>query len=218
MRQVCDKYDLPYTTGNFLVQYGKTWRTIAKLSLPDKYLRDTRDDAPETRSERMFAELNRFRRHGSGHRPPSGLKSAIATVRAWRRDKRAAKRLEDRRGPGRLTSTDKGPPRTGRAFSRGAVEADTRLVPTYRTSRRVLSDDSRGYTLPCASVRNRMFSAVVDRTLAGICPRSGDTRFLRCTGRSPDIHHALASGILKSSPEHTGGRTPKTNSHEENSK
>ena len=54
VRQVCDKYDLPYTTGNFAVQYGKTWRTIAKLSLPDKLLRDTRDDAPETRSERMF--------------------------------------------------------------------------------------------------------------------------------------------------------------------
>ena len=42
LREVCDKYDLPYTTGSFLVQYGKTWRTIAKLSLPDKYLRDTR--------------------------------------------------------------------------------------------------------------------------------------------------------------------------------
>ena len=58
VRQVCDKYDLPYTTGSFLLQYGKAWRTIAKLSLPDKYLRDTADDAPETRSERMFAELD----------------------------------------------------------------------------------------------------------------------------------------------------------------
>ena len=57
VRALCDKYDLPYTTGSFLMQYGKTWRTIAKLSLPDKYLRDTADDAPETRSERMFAEL-----------------------------------------------------------------------------------------------------------------------------------------------------------------
>ena len=45
VRQVCDKFDLPYTTGSFLVQYGKTWRTIAKLSLPDRYLRDTADDA-----------------------------------------------------------------------------------------------------------------------------------------------------------------------------
>ena len=57
VRAVCDKYDLPYTTGSFLLQYGKTWRTIAKLSLPDNYLRDTADDAPETRSERMFTEL-----------------------------------------------------------------------------------------------------------------------------------------------------------------
>ncbi len=25
--EVCDKYNLPYTTGSFLVQYGKTWRS-----------------------------------------------------------------------------------------------------------------------------------------------------------------------------------------------
>ena len=85
VRELCDKYDLPYTTGSFLSQYGKTWRTIAKLSLPDRYLRDTADDAPETRSERMFAEL----------RPDStgtdlvtgrrrGLNTAIAAVRQWR--------------------------------------------------------------------------------------------------------------------------------------
>jgi len=84
VREVCDKYDLPYTTGSFLMQYGKTWRTIAKLSLPDKYLRDTADDAPETRSERMFAELEPSQR--------GGLKSAIAAVRARRREKRTARR------------------------------------------------------------------------------------------------------------------------------
>ena len=56
VRQVCDKYDLPYTTGSLLVQYGKAWRTIAKLSLPNKYLSDPAD-APETRIEKMFAEL-----------------------------------------------------------------------------------------------------------------------------------------------------------------
>ncbi len=81
VREICDKYDLPYTTGSFLIQYGKTWRTIAKLSLPDKYLSDTRDDAPETRSERMFDELAPSERRG--------LKSAIAAVRARRREKRA---------------------------------------------------------------------------------------------------------------------------------
>ena len=97
VRQVCDKYDLPYTTGSFLMQYGKTWRTIAKLSLPDKYLRDTADNAPETRSERMFTELE----PGFGVTDPAtgrrrGLKTAIATVRSWRRAKRAEKRTPKR--------------------------------------------------------------------------------------------------------------------------
>jgi linoleoyl-CoA desaturase len=78
------------------VQYGKTWRTIAKLSLPDKYLRDTADNAPETRSESMFAALE----PGFAGTDPAtgrrrGLKTAIATVRGWRRDKRA-KRLDEK--------------------------------------------------------------------------------------------------------------------------
>jgi NADPH-dependent stearoyl-CoA 9-desaturase len=89
VRQICDKYDLPYTTGSFLLQYAKTWRTLAKLSLPDKYLRDTVDNAPETRSERMFTELEP---RISGTDPATGrrrgLKTAIAAARDWRRDKR----------------------------------------------------------------------------------------------------------------------------------
>ncbi len=95
VRQVCDKYDLPYTTGSFLMQYAKTWRTIAKLSLPNKYLRDDADNAPETRSERMFAELE----PGFAGTDPAtgrrrGLKTAIATVRGWRRGRRANKQAE----------------------------------------------------------------------------------------------------------------------------
>jgi hypothetical protein len=39
------------------MQYGKAWCTIAKLSLPGRYLRDTADDAPATRSEQMFTQL-----------------------------------------------------------------------------------------------------------------------------------------------------------------
>ncbi|MGD1173777.1 fatty acid desaturase family protein [Mycobacterium seoulense] len=81
VRQICDKYDLPYTTGSFLMQYGKAWRTIAKLSLPDRHLRDTADDAPETRSERMFTDLE----PGFGGIDPRtgrrrGLKTAIAAI------------------------------------------------------------------------------------------------------------------------------------------
>ncbi len=34
VRQICDKYHLPYTSGPFLTQVAKAWRTIATLSLP----------------------------------------------------------------------------------------------------------------------------------------------------------------------------------------
>jgi linoleoyl-CoA desaturase len=87
VRALCDKYDLPYTTGSFLMQYAKTWRTIAKLSLPNKYLRDTADDAPETRSERMFTALGPgFAKTDPTTGRRSGLKTAISAVRQWRRE------------------------------------------------------------------------------------------------------------------------------------
>jgi linoleoyl-CoA desaturase len=87
VRAVCAKYDLPYTTGSFLLQYGKTWRTIAKLSLPNKYLHDTADNAPETRSERMFTQLEPgFARTDPATGRRRGLKTAISTVRQSRRD------------------------------------------------------------------------------------------------------------------------------------
>ena len=80
VRQLADKYDLPYTTGPLAVQYAKSWRTIAKLSLPNKYLKDTVDNAPETASERMFdGELTSTVDPVTGRR--SGLKSAIARKR-----------------------------------------------------------------------------------------------------------------------------------------
>lgn len=80
VRALCDKYDLPYTTGSLPVQYFKSWRTIAKLSLPNKYLRRTADDAPETASERMFggnavATID----------PVSGRRRGLRTARAQRR-------------------------------------------------------------------------------------------------------------------------------------
>ncbi|CAJ1501709.1 fatty acid desaturase [[Mycobacterium] kokjensenii] len=91
VREVCERYDLPYTSGPFLVQYAKTWRTIAKLSLPDRFLRDTADDAPETRSEKMFAEMApEFFRVDPATGRRRGLKTAISAVRGLRRDKRTA--------------------------------------------------------------------------------------------------------------------------------
>ena len=54
VRELCDKYDLPYTSGSLAHQYLLTLRTIHKLALPDGFLRATSDDAPETASERKF--------------------------------------------------------------------------------------------------------------------------------------------------------------------
>ena len=76
VRALCEKYDLPYTSGPLPVQYAKTWRTIAKLSLPDRFLRATADNAPETRSEKMFEGLAVRSR---------GLKTALADARARHR-------------------------------------------------------------------------------------------------------------------------------------
>ncbi len=56
VRAVCDKFDLPYTTGPLVSQYLLAFRTIHKLALPDRFLTATSDDAPETSSERMFAD------------------------------------------------------------------------------------------------------------------------------------------------------------------
>jgi len=55
VRALCDKYDLPYTSGSLARQYLLTLRTIHKLALPDRFLVATSDDAPETASERKFA-------------------------------------------------------------------------------------------------------------------------------------------------------------------
>lgn len=95
VRELCDKYDLPYTTGSFPLQYAKSWRTIAKLSLPDKYLRATSDDAPETASELRFkadlpagAQLRPTIDPHSGRR--RGLRSAIEALRGRRRRARGS--------------------------------------------------------------------------------------------------------------------------------
>ena len=54
VQALCEKYDLPYTTGSLVRQYSQSWWTIAKLALPNRFLKATADDAPETNSELKF--------------------------------------------------------------------------------------------------------------------------------------------------------------------
>ncbi|EFV93601.1 fatty acid desaturase [Dietzia cinnamea P4] len=82
VRELCARYDLPYVSGPLWKQYLQSWRTIARLSLPDRYLRRTADDAAETRSEKMF-----------GHGPRmSGLATALAGGRKARGRARRSRR------------------------------------------------------------------------------------------------------------------------------
>ncbi|MDV7999659.1 acyl-CoA desaturase [Rhodococcus sp. IEGM 1408] len=85
VREVCRKYDLPYVAGPLPVQYFKTWRTIAKLSLPNHMLRRTADDAPETHSERMFADVPEVLPTQAGQR--AGLNTALNYIRSHRAGK-----------------------------------------------------------------------------------------------------------------------------------
>ena len=54
VRALCEKYDLPYTTGSLGRQYMQSFWTIVKLALPNRFLKATSDDAPETNSELKF--------------------------------------------------------------------------------------------------------------------------------------------------------------------
>jgi linoleoyl-CoA desaturase len=77
VRALCDKYDLPYTTGSLVGQYMQTFWTIAKLALPDKLLKATSDNAPETNSELKF-------RVRDGMRETFGVDPATGTRRGLR--------------------------------------------------------------------------------------------------------------------------------------
>jgi fatty acid desaturase len=87
VRALCDKYDLPYTTGSFLRQYLLTVRTICKLALPVGFMSATADDAPETASENKFRypEKRSSSSATAGGTRRSGLVTAIAAHRLRRK-------------------------------------------------------------------------------------------------------------------------------------
>jgi fatty acid desaturase len=86
VRAICAAYDLPYTTGPLTRQYLLTFRTIAKLALPDRFLTATSDDAPETASESKFRSRPARYIAGEGRVGPRrrGLATAIEDRRILR--------------------------------------------------------------------------------------------------------------------------------------
>ncbi|WP_241725977.1 fatty acid desaturase family protein, partial [Dietzia sp. DQ12-76] len=87
VQDVCRRWDLPYTTGPLYKQYWQSWRTIAKLSLPNRFLKAGPDDAPETRSERMFAGEPRT------YTDPQGARSGLVTALKHHTDPEQLRRL-----------------------------------------------------------------------------------------------------------------------------
>ncbi|EON32689.1 Fatty acid desaturase [Gordonia terrae C-6] len=57
VQALCERYDLPYTTGSLAHQYLLALRTVHKLALPDRFLRRSSHDAPETGSEQRFRSV-----------------------------------------------------------------------------------------------------------------------------------------------------------------
>ena len=79
VRALCEKYDLPYTTGPLLRQYSQSFWTIAKLALPNRFLKGTPDDAPETNSELKF-RIRDGVRETFGVDPETGRRRGLRTA------------------------------------------------------------------------------------------------------------------------------------------
>jgi NADPH-dependent stearoyl-CoA 9-desaturase len=79
VRELCEKYDLPYTTGPLLRQYSQSFWTIAKLALPNRFLKGTADDAPETHSELKF-RIRDGVRETFGVDPETGKRRGLRTA------------------------------------------------------------------------------------------------------------------------------------------
>jgi linoleoyl-CoA desaturase len=62
VRELCEKYDLPYTTGPLYRQYGQALRTIMKLSLPNRMTSSDQPEPPTPSRER--------KRKTDAERPP----------------------------------------------------------------------------------------------------------------------------------------------------
>ena len=79
VRALCDKYDIPYTTGPLHRQYGQALRTIIKLSVPNGWT-SSNDPAPPERPDTANEPALDRKRKSDEERPPRR-----AELGAWTR-------------------------------------------------------------------------------------------------------------------------------------
>ena len=75
VRELCDRYHLPYTTGPLHRQYGQVIRTLMKLTLPNRY---SDDDTPPPPPERL--PKRRLDSERPARRPETGMWSGRASA------------------------------------------------------------------------------------------------------------------------------------------
>ncbi|PRQ10775.1 acyl-CoA desaturase [Corynebacterium sp. 13CS0277] len=86
VRAIAKEYDLPYNVDSFPKQLLKVQRTLLKLTLPNKFLAASRDNAPEVRSNRALTPEVETHLHvgadEAGHR--AGLVPALRMLKELR--------------------------------------------------------------------------------------------------------------------------------------
>ena len=81
VRALCDKYDIPYTTGPLHRQYGQALRTIMKLSLPNS-MTSSDEPAPPQRADTANEPERDRRRRSDAERPPRRARARRLVARA----------------------------------------------------------------------------------------------------------------------------------------
>jgi linoleoyl-CoA desaturase len=66
VQDLCKRYDIPYTTGPLWKQYGQTFRTIMKLSLPNKRTEDNPAPLSPRQTRRLRDDERQIRRSELG--------------------------------------------------------------------------------------------------------------------------------------------------------
>ena len=78
VQELCAKYDIPYTTGPLYRQYGQAFRTILKLSLPNRMTSSHQPNSPE-RPETRNQPVRDRRRKSDEERPPRRVELGVWT-------------------------------------------------------------------------------------------------------------------------------------------
>ncbi|CAB0542539.1 fatty acid desaturase family protein [Corynebacterium diphtheriae] len=84
VRALCDEFDLPYNVDSFPAQLFKVQKTLLKLTLPNKYLVASPDNAPEVRSNRAFSQNPEIENQLAGGNNGSGLRTGLKLLKRLR--------------------------------------------------------------------------------------------------------------------------------------